>query len=137
MSKYTLPKFKKNEVIITESGWWGIVPKESKYHSKKVKVDGIEFDSKKEAKRYQELKILKSAGVIECLELQKVFELQPSFKKNGKTYRKITYKADFSYFDNEKGKYIIEDVKGFKTEVYKLKKKMFEYKFKDIEIKEI
>lgn len=109
----------------------------SKYHSKKVKVDGIEFDSKKEAKRYSELKLLERAGKIKDLELQKVFELQPSFKKNNKTYRKTTYKADFCYFDNEKGKYIVEDVKGFKTEVYKLKKKMFEYKYQDLELKEI
>lgn len=109
----------------------------SKYHSKKVILDGIEFDSKKEAKRYSELKLLERAGQIKDLELQKVFELQPSFKKNGKTYRKTTYKADFCYFDNEKGKYIVEDVKGFKTEVYKLKKKMFEYKYQDLELKEI
>lgn len=109
----------------------------SKYHSKKVILDGIEFDSKKEAKRYSELKLLERAGQIKDLELQKVFELQPSFKKNNKTYRKTTYKADFCYFDNEKGKYIVEDVKGFKTEVYKLKKKMFEYKYQDLELKEI
>lgn len=109
----------------------------SKYKNKKVVVDEIEFDSKKEANRYRELKILKSAGVIERLELQKEFVLQPSFKKNGKTYRKITYKADFSYFDNEKDKYIVEDVKGFKTDIYKLKKKLFEYKFKELELKEV
>lgn len=136
MSKYTVPKFKNFKVIHRKNGI-GIVPRESKYKSKKVVIDGITFDSKKEANRYKELKILKSAGVIECLELQKIFELQPSFKKNGKTYRKITYKADFYYFDNEKGKYIVEDVKGFKTEVYKLKKKMFEYIYKDLELKEI
>ena len=109
----------------------------SKYHSKKVIVDGIEFDSKKEAKRYSELKLLERAGEIKELELQKVFELQPSFKKNGKTYRKTTYKADFYYFNNRIGKYIVEDVKGFKTEVYKLKKKMFEYKYNDLELREL
>ena len=109
----------------------------SKYHSKKVRVDGIEFDSKKEAKRYSELKLLERVGEIKELELQKVFELQPSFKKNGKTYRKTTYKADFYYFNNRTGKYIVEDVKGFKTEVYKLKKKMFEYKYNDLELREL
>ena len=109
----------------------------SKFKNKKVVVDGIEFDSKKEANRYRELKTLENTGVIENLELQKVYELQPSFKKNSKTYRKITYKADFSYFDKEKGKYIVEDVKGFKTDVYKLKKKLFEYKFKELELKEV
>lgn len=109
----------------------------SKYHSKKVIVDGIEFDSKKEAKRYSELKLLERAGEIKELELQKVFELQPSFKKNGKTYRKTTYKADFYYFDNRTSRYIVEDVKGFKTEIYKLKKKMFEYKYNDLELREL
>jgi hypothetical protein len=109
----------------------------SKYHSKKIVIDEITFDSKKEGNRYLELKMLEKAGKIKDLELQKVFELQPSFKKNGKTYRKITYKADFSYFDIEKGKCIVEDIKGFKTEVYKLKKKMFEYKYQELELKEI
>lgn len=109
----------------------------SKYRNKKVVVDGIEFDSKKEANRYKELKLLEKAGEIKDLELQKVFELIPSFKKNGKTYRKTTYKADFSYFDTKEGKYIVEDVKGFKTDIYKLKKKLFEYKFKELELKEV
>jgi hypothetical protein len=109
----------------------------SKYHNKKVVIDGIEFDSKKEGNRYIQLKMLKRAGEIKDLELQKVFELQPTFKKNNKTYRKITYKADFCYFDIKKDKYIVEDVKGFKTEVYKIKKKIFEYVYKDYELKEI
>ena len=111
--------------------------KESKYKNKKVAYDGIKFDSQKERNHYIGLKMLEKAGEIKDLELQKVFELQPSFKKNGKTYRKITYKADFCYFNIKEGKYIVEDVKGFKTEVYKLKKKLFEYKFKDYELKEI
>lgn len=115
----------------------GMVGATSKYHSKKVIIDEIEFDSKKEATRYSELKILEKAGLIKNIELQKVFELQPSFKKNGKTYRKITYKADFYYYDTHLERYIVEDVKGFKTEVYKLKKKMFEYVYKDYDLKEI
>ena len=109
----------------------------SKYGSKKVIIDGKKFDSKKEGKRYLELKLLEKANEIKDLELQKVFELLPSFKKNGKTYRKITYIADFCYFSIREGKYICEDVKGFKTDVYKLKKKMFEYVYKDLELKEI
>ena len=115
----------------------GMAKTTSKYKNKKIIYDGITFDSIKEKNRYIELKILEKAGLIKELELQKVFELQPSFKKNDKTYRKITYKADFYYFDNEKGKYIVEDIKGFKTEVYKLKKKLFEYIYKDLELKEL
>lgn len=109
----------------------------SKYHSKKVILDNIKFDSKKEKNRYEELKILEQVGLIKDIELQKVFELQPSFKKNGKTYRKITYKADFYYYDNHLNRYVVEDVKGFKTEVYKIKKKLFEYVYKDMELIEI
>lgn len=111
--------------------------KTNKYGNKKIIYDGIKFDSKKERNHYIGLKVLERAGEIKDLELQKVFELQPSFKKNGKTYRKTTYIADFYYFSVKDNKYIVEDTKGFKTEVYKLKKKMFEYKYKDLEIKEI
>ncbi len=109
----------------------------SKYHSQKVIINGIKFDSKKEGNRYIELKLLERAGEIKGLELQKSFELQPTFKKNGKTYRKIVYIADFCYLDIKRGKYIVEDVKGFKTKEYALKKKLFEYKYKDLELIEI
>lgn len=109
----------------------------SKYGNKKVKVDGYTFDSKKEARRYGELKLLLKGGVIKDLKLQPRYELQPSYKKNGKTIRKIEYIADFEYYDNEKQKLVIEDVKGMKTNTYKLKKKIFEYVYQDKEIKEI
>lgn len=109
----------------------------SKYHSKKVMVDGIEFMSKKEANRYRELKLLERAGKIKDLDLQHQFILQPPFKKNGKTIRAITYKADFVYFDVDKCKNIVEDVKGYKTDVYQIKKKMFEYVYPDLTLTEI
>ena len=109
----------------------------SKYYSKKVVVDGITFDSRAESQRYCELKLLERAGKIKDLSLQHKFELQPSFKKNGKTIRAITYVADFVYFDLERMVHVIEDVKGFKTKEYLLKKKMFEYKFPDLTIVEI
>lgn len=110
----------------------------NKYFNKKVIVDGIKFDSKKEAKRYNELKLLKKAGLIKELELQKVFELQPKYtNNNGEHIRSITYKCDFFYYDNEKEQYIVEDTKGFKTETYKLKKKLFEYVYPNLTIEEI
>lgn len=108
-----------------------------KYKNKKTIVSGIKFDSKKEAKRFNELKILEKANEISELRLQVKFELQPSFKKGNKTYRKIEYIADFTYYDNKLNKYIVEDTKGFRTEVYKLKKKLFEYKYPHLTIKEI
>ena len=111
--------------------------KPSKYHNKKVSINGVMFDSKLEANRYKELKILEKNGIIKDLVLQPSYELIPSFKKDNITYRKTVYKADFSYYDNELGKTVIEDTKGYKTEVYILKKKMFEYLYKDLTIKEI
>ena len=108
-----------------------------KYKSKKTMVDGIEFDSKKEASRYTELKLLEKAGKISNLTLQHRFVLQPSFRKNGKTIREIAYIADFVYLDVERCKNVVEDVKGYKTDVYQLKKKMFEYKYHDLTIVEV
>lgn len=109
----------------------------NKYHNKKITIDGITFDSKKEGKRYLELKLLLKAKEIKDLELQPRFELQPSFKKNNKTYRKIEYIADFKYFDNKLNKIVVEDTKGFKTGVYLLKKKMFEYQYKNYTLEEL
>ena len=108
-----------------------------KYHNSKTIVDGIKFDSRLEAQRYQHLRILEQAGVIQALTLQPEFELQPSFKKNGKTYRRIVYKADFSYYSVREGKVIIEDTKGYVTKEYALKKKLFEYRYPELTIREV
>lgn len=108
-----------------------------KYHNQKITINGIRFDSIKESHRYNELKWLERAGIIKELELQKTFELQPKFKnKLGEHIRAITYVADFYYYNNEKQEYVVEDTKGFRTEVYKIKKKLFEYKY-NMCIKEI
>jgi len=112
----------------------------NKYRNKKIIIDGIEFHSTKEGKRYMELKLLERAGLIRELELQPAFLLLPGFKKNGITYRKTMYIGDFKYFDVEQDKYIVEDVKSpatAKDKVYRIKKKMFEYKYEDLEIKEV
>lgn len=104
----------------------------SKYNSRKTTVDGITFDSKKEARRYLVLKKMEQDGEIKNLRLQVPVELVPSFEivVDGKKRKRrpITYVADFVYYKgNEK---VIEDVKGLRTPVYKIKKKLFEYKFK-------
>ena len=95
----------------------------NKYRNVKTTIDGIKFDSKAEARRYTELKLLEKAGEITDLKLQPRFILQHSFKHKGKTIRAITYMADFQYSEN--GKEIVEDVKGVETAVFKIKKKMF------------
>ena len=106
---------------------------ESKYKNKKTQIDMYIFDSTKEAKRYRELELLEMAGEISNLELQPRFLLQESFRKNGKTYRKIEYVADFKYIEN--GKTIVEDVKGLQTDVFKIKHKLFEKKYPELELR--
>lgn len=109
----------------------------NKYGNKKVKRDGMIFDSKLEEARYCQLKLLERAKEIKDLRRQVTFELQPKYKKGDKYILPINYVADFVYYDVRKGKTIVEDTKGFKTDVYKLKKKMFEYLYSELEITEI
>ena len=107
----------------------------SKYHSRKQTIDGYVFASKREAQRYLELKMLEKAGEISDLELQKRFELIPSQRIGGKVVeRPCYYVCDFAYCEG--GKQVIEDAKGMKTEVYKIKKKLMLYKY-GISVREV
>jgi hypothetical protein len=110
----------------------------SKYGAKKTQVDGHVFDSIAESRRYRELMLLKRSGVVTEVELQPVYTLMEGRlnKATGKKVSSIKYKADFlvTYAD---GHQEIEDVKGYKTAVYQLKKRMFMIKFPDLQIKEI
>ena len=102
----------------------------NKYHNKKVTYKEIEFDSKKERARFITLKQLEKMGIIKELELQKKFLLQEGYTNvEGKKIRPIYYIADFYYYDYIDNKWVVEDVKGVRTDVYKLKKKLFEYKY--------
>ena len=125
----------------------------SKYKAVKTTIDGITFDSKKEAKRYTELKLLEKAGHITHLELQPEYQITINGAKICK------YKADFRYFTvrqenneqyyNSKGEWqtptmtgdkegqIVEDVKGYKTPIYRLKKKLVEACYPGTQIKEV
>ena len=95
----------------------------AKYHSRKVVKDGITFDSAKEARRFAELSLLERAGAIAGLQRQVRFELIPSQRVGGKVVeRPVTYIADFVY--REGGETVVEDVKGFRTKEYELKKKL-------------
>ena len=101
----------------------------NKYGASKTIVDGIRFDSSKEAEHYSSLRLLERAGLISDLKLQPVFVLQDAFNCNGKKYRAIKYIADFMYKRDDR--IIVEDVKGDKTDVYKIKKKLFLKKYGD------
>jgi len=110
--------------------------KKSKYHNTKVEYNGIKFDSIKEMKTYQLLEYRQKIGEIKELKLQVPYELIPKYKMNDKTIRKTQYIADFTYISTKDNKLHVVDTKGFKTDVYRLKKKMFEYQY-GIEIEEV
>jgi hypothetical protein len=124
----------------------------SKYQAKKVTLNGITFDSKKEANRYRELVLLERAGQIQNLRTQVKFELIPSQRKNGKVVeRACHYVADFVYevpwhkqYENKEGhvvfadgfETVVEDTKGFKTKDYIIKRKLMLW-VHDIVIQEV
>ena len=110
-------------------------PKKHKYGAIKTVIDGIPFASRKEAAKYQELKLLKMAGEITDIELQPEFELQASYVRHGKVIRGIVYRADFrvAYAD---GRVVVMDTKGFRTKEYLIKKKMLLAKYPEIEFLE-
>lgn len=98
-------------------------------------MNGIKFDSVKEARRYIDLNLLQRAGEIQDLQIQVPFILIPKQKDSkGRVIREIKYIADFVY--TERGRLVVEDVKGYRTKEYQLKKKMMKY-FHNIEIKEL
>lgn len=120
----------------------------SKYRNKKVVVDGITFDSKKEANRYRELLLLQKAGKIFGLQRQEKFVLIPTQREpdtigarggihKGKVIEKeCAYIADFTYFDVDTDEFVVEDTKGVRTADYIIKRKMLLY-IHGIRIKEV
>lgn len=109
----------------------------TKYNNTKITVDGQTFDSKKEARRYQELLLLEKAGEIYDLRRQVKFKLIPTQRDEvtGEVVeRECSYKADFVY--EEVGETVVEDVKGFRTKEYIIKRKLMLYQY-GIRIREV
>lgn len=106
--------------------------RKNKYGAKRLKIDGISFDSKLEAERYQQLKLLERAGEITGLEYHRQFVVIPKSRYGDNVY----YEADFFYFEN--GKPVVEDTKSKATitSTYKLKKRLLAERY-GIIIKEI
>lgn len=105
--------------------------------STKVTIDGIKFDSKAEARRYQELCLLQAAGMIDNLTCHPQYLLLPAFQDNeGNKIRAMHYTADFTYLEN--GKVIVEDVKtdASRTQAYALRVKLFKYFHRDLYFRE-
>ena len=106
-----------------------------KYRNKRIVLDGIRFDSKKEAIRWAELRMLEKAGKISGLERQVRFELVPAQYVGGRLKeRPCVYVADFRYLEG--GKAVVEDTKGVKTPEYIIKRKLL-LKVYGIAIKEV
>jgi len=103
-----------------------VAPKEERTYQ------GIVFSSKLEMNRYIELFLLQKTGEITNLRLQPKYVLIPAYTNAaGKKVQNVTYVADFEYFDNRSGSYVVEDCKGYHTPIFKLKQKIFEYKYPD------
>lgn len=100
----------------------------TKYGNKRVQEDGYSFDSKAECARYYQLKLLAKAGQIMGLQVHPAYELLPPFvDRDGKRQRAIYYEADFSYCEGVDT--VVEDVKGHETKDYKIKAKLFRYRY--------
>lgn len=109
----------------------------TKYNNKKITVNGQVFDSKKEANRYKELLLLEKAGAIKDLRMQVKFTLIPAQRDEatGKVVeRECSYKADFVYSEGDKT--VVEDVKGFPTKEYIIKRKLMLWRY-GIRIREV
>lgn len=107
----------------------------AKYGNRKVTADGQTFDSRKEYRRFCELRLLEKAGEVADLRRQVRFELLPTQRVGGKVAeRSVTYIADFTYTEN--GQTVVEDTKGVRTKEYILKRKMMLF-FHGIVIKEV
>lgn len=98
----------------------------NKYKNKKVEIDGLKFDSKKEANRWNELLVMQKNEEISDLQRQVRIELIPKQKDERACY----YIADFVYIQNDKK--IVEDTKGFKTPEYIIKRKILKYRYPDV-----
>ena len=116
--------------------------KQPKYHNNKITrmINGevVTFDSRKEARRYDELRLLERAGAICDLERQKRYRLIPAQRgKDGKVIeRECAYVADFVYVDKATGQLVVEDTKGYKTKDYIIKRKLMLERY-GVQIREV
>lgn len=118
-------------------------PRKSKYGNTRISFDGHTFDSKRELARYKVLKDRQERGEISNLELQPAFKLKCGDRpvllksKGFPNGRQAKYVADFAYWCPVEGKRVVEDAKGFRTDIYKLKKAVVEAQFPGVKIIEV
>lgn len=111
----------------------------AKYYNRRCTVDGFDFDSQAEARRFEELKLLLAAGEVEELHVHPRYLLIPAFTDGqGKRQRAVTYTPDFDYYDKRAKNYVAEEIKGGKatqTQVWRLRAKLFRYTFPRVELR--
>ena len=107
----------------------------NKYHAVKANIDGFTFDSKAEAQYYIALRWQAENGEISDLQVHPRYELLPAFMYKGKRIAGVYYEADFSY--TQDGKQVVVDVKGVRTDVYRLKIKFFLNKYPQYDFQEV
>ena len=107
----------------------------SKYHNRRVTIDGVTLDSQAEGRRYQQLGVLANAGAIQDLIVHPRYELLPARTIDGRRERALYYEGDFSYVEG--GRRVCEDVKGVETAAFRLKRRLFLDRYPDIELRVI
>jgi hypothetical protein len=106
--------------------------KRQKFNNQPVQYDGIQFASLVEGLRYLQLKRLQEAGLIRNLKPHPPYTIFEGGRDNeGRAINKIEYEADFSYYDTQLQKTVIEDVKGAETAAFRMKWKLLRYKFRN------
>jgi len=124
-----------NRCAVSVAGENGSGVSVSKYGAKPRVVDGVRFDSRAEARRYAELKLLEMAGEISGLAAHPRFVLQAAFRRGAELVRAIEYEADFQYQETASGATVVEDVKGVETEAFRIKRRMFLYNYPGVEFR--
>lgn len=109
-----------------------MIVKKNKYHNKKLETPDGKFDSKREYQEWCRLKLLQKAGLISALERQKEFQLIPTIRTEKETLRRTSYFADFFYFDTSLNVWVANDTKGYKTDVFQIKKKLMLWLYPNI-----
>lgn len=123
------------EMTVEEARHAGLLKGKARISSnERAECDGYTFDSLAEMRRYQELRLLEQAGQIRTLAVHPRFELQPAFKdRRGRLCLAIHYEADFSYYEGDL--LVAEDVKGHMTEVFRIKEKLFRFRYPHIDLR--
>lgn len=121
---------------MTESDFWIEEKSHGKYNNRKVHVDGYVLGSIDEYDRYCELKLMQRAGEIRDLRVHTRWELLAKFRRKDSVFqRAITYEDDFNYVETDTDNFVVEDVKGARTQVFRIKEKLFRANYPEFDFR--